>query len=47
MADNNYVEGNSIAENYALTNPFACPTNFAKLKGIDKVDCCSYIAKCS
>ncbi len=44
MADNNYVEGNSMQDQYALTNPFACPTNVAKLKGIEKVDCCSYLA---
>lgn len=44
MADNNYVEGNSQADSYALTNPYACPSNFAKLKGIDKVDCCNYLA---
>lgn len=44
MADNNYQEGNSQEALYALTNPYACPTNFAKLKGIDKVDCCNYLA---
>jgi len=47
MADNNYQEGNSIENNYAFTNPYACPTNGLKIKGIDKVDCCSYLASFS
>ena len=44
MADNNYQEGNSIESLKALTNPYACPTNSLKLKGIKKENCCNYLA---
>ena len=44
MADNGYVEGNSIEDLLPKTNPFADPQNFAILKGIEKVDGCDYSA---
>jgi hypothetical protein len=44
MADNNYQEGNSIEDLKAFTNPYACPTNSLKLKGIKHVGCCNYLA---
>jgi len=45
MADNNYVEGNSLADNYAYTNPYA-QGGAIKLK-IDKIDNCEYLASFS
>lgn len=42
MADNNYVEGNSIAENYPFTNPYA--QGGAIQLRIEKIDKCAYLA---